>query len=228
MSQRKAFNFYYSYYDIAKELSEKDRIKFLWAILQKQFENIDPDLEGMAKFAYSSQLHSITSQVDGYIAKCKDLNITPFDTPAGGGQAGGADGATVGGSGQEKEQGKVKEKEDRSAQFDLFWSKYPNKNSKKPAKEKFMKLSDLDIEKILMTVDAFAAYKQFKDYVHPMATTYLNQRRWEDEIPKVLPDQNKPQITRDVWFIARQIPAQKQKICIEYNLTDEQFNNLFK
>lgn len=119
-------------------------------------------------------------------------------------------------------------KEDRSAQFDLFWSKYPNKNCKKPAKEKFMKLSDLDIEKILMTVDAFAAYKQFKDYVHPMATTYLNQRRWEDEMPKVLPDQSKPPITRDVWYIARQIPAEMNKICQKYNLTQEEFNSLFK
>lgn len=107
MSKRKAFKFYGSYYNVAKELPEKDRLKFIWAILQKQFENIDPVLDGMVKFAYTSQLHSITSQVEGYISKCKDLNINAFDTPSEGGVAGGSEGGVA----QVQEKGKEEEKE---------------------------------------------------------------------------------------------------------------------
>lgn len=91
---RKAFNFYRSYYDVAKQLTAKDREKFLMALLEKQFEGKEPDLDGMAKFAYLSQQHSIDSQVAGYEAK---TNTT----------LGGTEGGTEGGSVQEKEKGQV-------------------------------------------------------------------------------------------------------------------------
>ena len=55
-------------------MPEKDRAAFLWAILEKQFLNIEPsDLKGMAKLAYISQQHSINQQVKGYIDKTKTL-----------------------------------------------------------------------------------------------------------------------------------------------------------
>lgn len=91
---RKGFNFYRSYYEVAKELNSKDREKFLWALLQRQFEGIEPDLDGMSRFAYLSQKHSIDSQVAGYEAK---TNTT----------LGGCQGGTEGGSVQEKEKEKV-------------------------------------------------------------------------------------------------------------------------
>lgn len=90
---RRAFNFYHSYYEVAKELSEKDRANFLWAICQKQFEGIEPELSGVAKLAYISQKHSIDAQVLGYEAKT-GKKITPTE--------GGLQGATEGGSVQEK------------------------------------------------------------------------------------------------------------------------------
>ena len=93
---RKAFNFYRSYYDIAKELSKKDRDEFLWAILQKQFEGIDPNLKGMSSFAYKSQKHSIDSQVTGYETKT-NTKLTPIV----GGTVGGIVGASVQGEGKE-------------------------------------------------------------------------------------------------------------------------------
>jgi len=68
-------------------------------------------------------------------------------------------------------------------QFDIFWSKYPNKTGKKAAKAKFLKLPASDIEKIMATIDAFVAHKPFPTYNHPHATTYLNGERWNDEVP---------------------------------------------
>ena len=96
MENRKAFNFYRSYFDVAKELSEEDRASFLWAILVKQFEDKDTELNGMAKFAYLSQFHSIKSQVEGYKSN-----------PTGAKTKGGKQGGSV----QEEEKGKVEEKE---------------------------------------------------------------------------------------------------------------------
>lgn len=131
----------------------------------------------------------------------------------------------------DKEELRIKEERERIESkvdfFEIFWNKYPNKTGKKPAQEKFNKLTELEIQSILKTIDAFAAYKPFDTYSHPHATTYLNQRRWEDEIPKDNPNTNLPQITRDVWHIAKQIPAEMKRICKNYNLTEDEFKNMF-
>lgn len=106
MSKRKAFNFYFSYYDIAKELSDKDRLAFYDAIIQRQFYGIETELSGLAKFAYISQKHSIDSQVNGWESKMKE----PLNQSITEGIKGGSVGGIKGGSGQEKEKEKEKEK----------------------------------------------------------------------------------------------------------------------
>ena len=101
---RKAFNFFHSYFDVANELNDKDRLAFYDALLNKQFKNIEPLLNGMAKFAYLSQKHSIESQVKGYFDKTKDENFNPKHTPSVGGDKGGLVAPSV----QEKEKEKEK------------------------------------------------------------------------------------------------------------------------
>jgi hypothetical protein len=78
MENRKAFNFYRSYYDVAMKLSNEDRCEFLTALLQKQFDGIEPKLTGMAEFAYISQRHAIDSQIKGFVSKTKS---TPTEPP---------------------------------------------------------------------------------------------------------------------------------------------------
>ena len=95
---RKAFNFYKSYYDVFDNLQkDKDKLAFVKAIFEKQFKNIDPiDLKGQALFAYISQKHSIEAQVSGFITK---TSAPPCIAPP------------VRPSGQEKGEEKVQEKE---------------------------------------------------------------------------------------------------------------------
>jgi hypothetical protein len=85
MKERKAFNFYKSYYEIAKELPQEDRLSFFMAILEKQFDGIDPDYKEMtplAKFAYISQKHSIDKQCIGFESIQKRVTVVvPSQAP---------------------------------------------------------------------------------------------------------------------------------------------------
>ena len=155
---RKAFNFYRSYYDVAKELSKKDREEFLMAILQKQFEGIEPKLEGMAKFAYLSQQHSIDSQVKGYEDKTKE-KLTPLE--------GGLVGGTEGGSVQEKEKGKEK--------GEVQVTYYRTFGKLKLTEEEFKSLNiDYHKNQIDDVLDQIENYKNNKNYV----SLYLTAKNW--------------------------------------------------
>lgn len=83
-----------------------------------------------------------------------------------------------------KEDDKQLNKEQRTKEFDLFWDKYPKKTAKKKCFDKFLKLKDEEVNKILNTIDDFINYKPFDKYTHPNPITYINQERWNDEIPK--------------------------------------------
>ncbi len=76
-----------------------------------------------------------------------------------------------------------KENKEKKEKFDHFWSLYPKKVNRKDSIAIWDKLSDADISKIMDTIRNFIAYKPFEDYTHPNPKSYLNQRRWEDEIP---------------------------------------------
>ena len=85
-TKRKGFNFFRSYFDVYNELeTDKDKVQFIEALLNKQFLGIEPEgLKGMSKFAYVSQFHSIDTQVKGWEAKT-GLKLTPTE----GGKQGG-------------------------------------------------------------------------------------------------------------------------------------------
>ena len=76
--------------------------------------------------------------------------------------------------------------------FNMFWNSYPRKDNKSKAKESFSKVfleegikQDI-FEKILNKLEIYKKTKQWqnKQYI-PMATTWLNQKRYEDEIGEV-------------------------------------------
>ena len=72
MAERKLFKFYKSYYDVACELADKDRLAFYDAIMGRQFLGIEPNLKGIAKLAYVSQKHNIDAQVKGWEDRTKE------------------------------------------------------------------------------------------------------------------------------------------------------------
>lgn len=81
LTKRKGFNFFRSYYDVYNELSDTDKVKFMDALLDRQFLGVKPtNLEGMAKFAFISQTNSIDSQVKGYEDKT-GIKLSPIEAP---------------------------------------------------------------------------------------------------------------------------------------------------
>lgn len=129
---RKAFKFYRSYFDVAEELSDKDRLAFYDALLKRQFTGVEIELTGMSKFAYISQKHSIDAQVKGY----EDKTSTPLSDPTQGGTQGGTLPPMV----QEKEKEKEEEKviivpfQERVNKFLIWFNSEFTKHGKQQAK----------------------------------------------------------------------------------------------
>ena len=127
---RKAFNFYRSYWDVANELNDKERLEFYDALLKREFTGEESELSGMVKFAYLSQKHSIDNQIFGYVSQMnkKHPNQDPWQ--------GGVKGGDVAPSLQEKE--KVKEKVEVKVELENIEDrKQKFANNLKPFVEKY-------------------------------------------------------------------------------------------
>ena len=73
--------------------------------------------------------------------------------------------------------------------FGAFWTAYPNKKAKPAALKAFTKLKPdtalLDeMLKAIATQKQWAQWQKDNGQYIPMPSTWLNQRRWEDELPK--------------------------------------------
>lgn len=69
--------------------------------------------------------------------------------------------------------------------FEDFWSVYPIKVGKQKCITKFQSLTESEKLEIKTTLPKFIKYKPFEKYTHPNPETYLNQKRWQDEIPEI-------------------------------------------
>jgi hypothetical protein len=153
LTKRKGFNFFRSYYDVYNELeTDKDKVAFIDALLDRQFLGIKPtNLKGMAKFAYISQTNSIDSQVKGYEDKTgevldSDPTVPPTVPPTDGGQLP----PTV--QVEEKEKEKVQDVKEKLSKKDvdkfILWfnnTKFKYKN----VVGKFKTLTPTDINNLL-------------------------------------------------------------------------------
>ncbi|MDR8102474.1 hypothetical protein KPB04_12120 [Burkholderia cenocepacia] len=78
------------------------------------------------------------------------------------------------------------EKTEKDGAFSIFWKAYPRKDSKVPAQKAFAKLAP-SAELLGQILDALDRFKRCDQWTRedgkfiPFASTWLNQRRWEDE-----------------------------------------------
>jgi hypothetical protein len=66
--------------------------------------------------------------------------------------------------------------------FDEFWLMYPRKEGRKPALKSWNKEKP-DIQEVAKALTWQTQTEQWRKGFIPLPTTYLNQRRWEDERP---------------------------------------------
>jgi hypothetical protein len=66
--------------------------------------------------------------------------------------------------------------------FNAFWGAYPKKEGKKPAVKAWNKEKP-DIQEVAKALAWQTQTEQWRKGYIPIPTTYLNQRRWEDERP---------------------------------------------
>jgi hypothetical protein len=72
--------------------------------------------------------------------------------------------------------------------FDAFWQSYPRRVARRAAEKAWSKLSDDEKSAALAAIQDHARYWRLTDRaqeVIPHAATWLNQARWEDELPAV-------------------------------------------
>ena len=195
---RKGFNFYRSYFDVAMELPDKDRLAFYDALAKRQFLGEEPALTGMAKLAYVSQKYVIDAQIKGWEDKTglslKDVENQSNNTPCQGGCQGGNNGGYIAPSVQEKEKGKeeVKEKENinivshetkiKNEAFEKFnkWldseTTFVRKIKKQMTEEQFMKLKKTyNSTQIMNTI---LNLENYKDAAKRYTSVYLTVNNW--------------------------------------------------
>ena len=195
---RKGFNFYRSYFDVAMELPDKDRLAFYDALAKRQFLGEEPTLTGVAKLAYVSQKYVIDAQIKGWEDKTgvslKDVENQSNNTPCQGGCQGGNNGGCIAPSVQEKDKGKeeVKEKENinivshetkiKNEAFEKFnkWldseTTFVRKIKKQMTEEQFMKLKKTyNSTQIMNTI---LNLENYKDATKRYTSVYLTVNNW--------------------------------------------------
>ena len=195
---RKGFNFYRSYFDVAMELPDKDRLAFYDALAKRQFLGEEPTLTGMAKLAYISQKYVIDAQVKGWEDKTgtslKVVEKQEVNTPCQGGCQGGSDGRSYAPSVQEKETEKeqVNEKVNinivshetkiKNESFEKFnkWldseTTFVRKIKKQMTEEQFMKLKKTyNSTQIMNTI---LNLENYKDATKKYTSVYLTVNNW--------------------------------------------------
>lgn len=96
------------------------------------------------------------------------------------------------------------------SRFDGFWAAYPLKDGKKKAREVWQrkKLDRLADRIIADVVKRKAEHGQWLEGYVPLATTYLNGERWQDEIrPRQGPPSRPAEVSKTTQFFKEQIEA---------------------
>ncbi len=81
--------------------------------------------------------------------------------------------------------------------FDLFWNSYPKRVAKVCAIRAWRKVKESEYENVMQGLEIWKQADQWQDVQFiPYPATFLNQRRWEDEVPRNAGTKNDKRILR--------------------------------
>lgn len=208
-----SFNVYHSYLKALEPLNDAECGRLLKACLQYSMTGVAPELRGNERFLFPSWQSQIDRDRDKYAAKCRrnsqnasmrwdatacermrndakhakdkdkdnDNNtIPPIYPPQRGQRAqdGEPKGSPPPAAAGEKQQ-------EYSADFTAFWKSYPSwrATDKAGCYRKFKKIPKDQLPRLMESLEAHKRSKQWRDGIIPLASTWLNQRRWESDAP---------------------------------------------
>lgn len=187
---REYFCAYHSYLQAMARLTDEEAGRLFRALLRYSETGLTPDQPGNEAYAFdfiAAQIDRDAKKYEGYAAAQAEKAKKRWDAAASRGISGNADDA--------KEKKKKKEKKNtphtpqRGAEFEEFWSKYPKKVGKEPARKAFERaLEKTTLGSLLTAVERQKCSSQWSrdggQYI-PNPATWLNQERWEDKLPEV-------------------------------------------
>jgi hypothetical protein len=205
MGDRATFKFFRSFYDAAVLLPDKEtQADFLLAVCKYALDNEAPDVTGTAAAMFAlvkpnidaSRAMAESGSVGG---KKTQANVkggsSQLEAPSKGASRvlqGCFKGASSEEGSRKKEVGSKdvggkppKAPQGGSTGFERFWAAYPKKVGKEAAKKAFSKVK-VPVESLLAAIERQKCSDQWsKDNGQfiPNPTTWLNQGRWEDELP---------------------------------------------
>lgn len=185
--------FYRSFYDAILTLGQDDQNTLFRAVFDYSFDQKEPELDGLPKMIFNLFKPVINSNIknwkNGSKPKKKRNRSETEAKPK----------RKVSQNEAYKDKDNNKDKDvdkdnNKDNSFELFWNQYGKKEKRSDAKKKFIKLKAEEVQKIFETLPAFLReHKELQFRPYPI--TYLNQRRWEDELtqPKKLQNEDNNQ-----------------------------------
>lgn len=191
---------YFDFEVKAKELTEEEKGRLLLVMLRYAKDGTEPEMIGNERFLFPVFKAQIDEDIKAYETKVTNgsrggrpvMNREPEETEINRNKP-----EITGNNQTEPEESEIRKKEERRKKkeekrdiyFDRFWESYPRKEAKQTAKKAFEKLNP--DEALLMTMmEAIQRFKETSQWKEengrfiPHPATWLNQRRWEDDIPK--------------------------------------------
>ena len=182
----------------AKELTEEEKGRLLLAMLRYAKDGTEPEMIGNERFLFPVFKAQIDEDIKAYETKVANgsrggrpvMNREPEETEINQNKP-----ETTEKNQTEPEESEIRKKEERRKKkeerrdiyFDRFWESYPRKEAKQTAKKAFEKLNPDEalLQTMLEAIERFKGSAQWLEEngrFIPHPATWINQRRWEDEV----------------------------------------------
>lgn len=182
-----SFNVYHSYLQALDPLNDAECGRLFKACLQYSMTGKAPELRGNERFLFPSWKSQIDRDREKYAAKCRRnaenisirWNTTVYDRTKS---------YTKHTKDKDKDKDNIPPQSPQGAAFDEFWAEYPKKVGKIAAKKAFERaIRAASLESLLSALRRQKCGSQWTrdggQYI-PNPATWLNQGRWEDELPE--------------------------------------------
>lgn len=174
--------FYRSFFDAILTLGQDEQNALFRAVFDYSFDQKEPELEGLTKMMFNLFKPVINSNIKNWKNGSKPKRKRKGSQTEAKPKRKTSQSEAYKDKDKDKDVDKDNNKDEyNNYTFDRFWSMYGKKEKKSEAQKKFEKLKTEELEKIFETLPAFIKANKDLKY-RPFPSTYLNQRRWEDEL----------------------------------------------